>query len=58
MRLMLCALYTSQSFSLGWVFFNSAINFDTCYKSALNPQAVVIEALKSEGIFLPVLLVG
>lgn len=57
MRLMLCALYQPVFFT-GLGFFNSAINFDTCYKSALNPQAVVIEALKSEGIFLPVLLVG
>lgn len=53
----MCFVY-QPVFFIGLGFFNSAINFDTCYKSALNPQAVVIEALKSEGIFLPVLLVG
>lgn len=57
MRLMLCVLYHPVFFT-GVMFFSSAINFVTYYKSTLKPQAVVTEALKGEGGFLPVLLVG
>lgn len=57
MRLMLCVLYHPVFFT-GVMFFSSAMNFVTYYKSTLKPQAVVIEALKGEGGFLPVFLVG